>query len=102
MKEGFGSLNWCVITDDREKARRLFEEIKAARPEMAIIQEVDSRDELWVRFVDNVHLRWRRASTYSHGCRITRVWIDKNIDPHILQIVIYPMLLCGDEDIVWI
>ena len=92
---------WGVVTNDRDKAWAVFEEIKSIRTDADIENVICGKNDFRISFSDGVYVRWIKPIESMRGFRMERAWIDRDIDSEILRCVIGPML-CGSKGVVWI
>lgn len=92
---------WAVVGFDYDTAEQIINDIEASS-DKEVLRRIRSRLEIRTEFTDGTSLRWVRASDSSRGCRIGKMWCDKNINEDIFRCVIEPLYLGKREDIVWV
>lgn len=93
---------WGVVTSNREKANKVFDEVEKEY-ERRILRKIVSTNNRETIFQDGHRLAWVRPTQNSRWRRYNRIWIDKDIvDEEFLHCVVYSKLYCNKEDIIWI
>lgn len=92
---------WSVVTFDKEKAEKIFNDVIASRTSRIIRQSKNSVYE-YVDFEDGVRLIRLRPTENARGYRHTKLWIDKNTPHDIAYEVFLPKFIGNENDIVWI
>lgn len=94
---------WLIVTDDYYKARKIIQQQidTLSKTKVYFEEHIISQYDSLTKFSNGLKIYWTPPHDMSIWCRVSKLWVDNNIDKNLIETIYEPMLI-GDEDIIWI
>ena len=94
---------WLIVTNDYYKAKIIIQQQIEELHDKNIhfVEHIISQYDSLTKFSNGLKIYWTKPHDISIGCRVSKLWIDNDIDKNLVETIYEPMLI-GREDIIWI
>lgn len=94
---------WLIVTDDYYKAQTIIQQQidELYNKNIHFEEHILSQYDTLTKFSNGLKIYWIPPIDCFLGCRISKLWIDKNIKKEMVE-TIYKPILENNKNIIWI